>query len=58
MKVTNLVEPQAAVTDQELNELLNDIGEEFGKLGKITDKFIVKPGKAIPGGNRIRIYLN
>lgn len=46
-----MIEPSSAVTDQQLTELLNDIGEEFGKIGKITDKFIVKQGKGMAGGN-------
>lgn len=50
-----MVEPQSTMTDQQLGELLSDIGEEFGKLGKIADKFIVQQGKAIPGGNSIKI---
>jgi len=57
LKVTNLIDSQAATADQQLNELLSDIGEEFGKIGKITDKFIVKSGKAIPGAEAGTVFI-
>jgi len=55
LKVTNLIEPERAKTieNTELNEVLEDISEEFGKSGKIVDSFIVKKEKTIAGGNNV-----
>ncbi len=54
LKITNLIDPERFKTIEitELDEVLEDISEEFGKGGKIVDSFIVKKEKTIAGGKK------